>query len=999
MKRFILTLFFAAMLVVSHAQNITVSGKVVDESGEPLVGALVLNQGTSNGTTTDTDGVFTISVPQGAVLAVSYIGYVSQQIPVSDRTQVDIVMVADATALEEVVVVGYGTQKSKDLTAPVTNVKGSELAKQISSNPMSALQGKVAGVQVINSGAPGAGPTVKIRGMGSIGDYASPLYIVDGAFVENLDFVGTNDIEEMTVLKDASAAAIYGVRAANGVVIITTKRGVVDQTSISYDGYVGIQVPVNVMKLANKDQYVELINEANANTSGYVPKNASDYPASTDWYSALLRNAITHSHAVDVSGATQKTNYSLGLGYFNQEGIMKADNDYNRLNFRARVDQKVNSWLSMGVNTLVSRYDKQNPNSDAFFQAFVNPPVYGIYNEANTDAYPEKYDSPSLYGFSNSYANPYAMADYYSSKEVGLNMVFSAYLELKFLKDRLKFRTSYNMDYNSYRSQVYTPEYNVGGSQSVSASSLSKTFAIRDKHIIDNTLTYADYIGKHGFTAMIGQSTRIEKLSGLTGSAINVPDYDDESIYIGNGSVNDRYADDKNPSPYRYNGLSFFARGTYNYDDRYLATVTFRADGSSKYNQKWGYFPSVGLGWILTGEEFMKSQKAVQLLKLRASWGQLGNDNVPANSLVILGTTGVGSSGVFGDQLVDGMGAQTVAQSYLKWEVVDEFDVGVDFAFLRNRLRGEIDYYNRTTRNVVFYVPIATGGGTAELLSNNGTVRNSGFELGLNWSDRAGKDFVYNIGLNLTTINNKVIRLQGRDYIPGAMVRGNYTTRTQVGYPIGAFWGYEIDGVYASEAEALRDPVSQTIKDAGYFKYKDQNNDKVIDEKDKVYLGSPIPWLVGGLEFGFSWKNLDFSISLQGQVGNKVLNAKRMNRDVFADGNYDLDFYENAWRPSRKSSTYPSAEAYTSAYTQQANDFFVEDGSYIRIQNIQIGYTINKIKGIKNLRIYLAAQRPYTFFGYNGFTPEISGSPIATGIDTSTYPMQAIYTLGLKLNF
>ncbi len=990
-------LFFCLSLTAQ--ENSTVEGTVLDENGLPMPGVFILQTGTSNGCSTDLDGKFMISVPSDASLEISCMGYLTRSVPVSGRTTLEISLTPDYESLEEVVVVGYGTQKSKDLTAPVVTVKGDDLSRQVTSNAMSALQGKIAGVQIINSGSPGAGPTVRIRGTGSIGDYASPLYVVDGVFVENLDFISSNDIQEMTVLKDASAAAIYGVRAANGVIIITTKRGTEGKVNISYDGYAGVQVPVNVMKMANREQYVELVNEAYANTTGYVPKNVSDYPASTDWYDELLRTAVTHSHAVDVSGATEKTNYSLGVNYFYQEGIQNAPNDYQRINVRARVDQKVNDWLKIGVNTLVSRYDRQNPNNDAFFQAFVNPPVYNVYNDDNDAAYPVKYDSPQLYGFSNSYANPYAQANYNDSKEDGLNLVFSAYAELSFLQDKLKFRTSYNLDYQAYKSSNYTAEYFVGGSQGLTTSRLDKVFGIRDKHIVDNTLTYSDSKGLSSYSVMLGQSTRIEKFSGMTGQGTGVPGYDDQSIYIGNGSASDLYVTDLNPSPYRYHGLSFFARGTYNYDNRYLATVTFRADGSSKYNKKWGYFPSVGLGWVITEEDFMKSQNVVQHLKLRASWGMLGNDNVPANSSVILGSAGVGSSAVFGDALVDGVGAQTVTQNFLEWEVVREFDLGLDFGFLSGRLNGEIDYYNRTTDNVVFYVPIASGGGVAELLSNNGKVRNSGVEFAINWSDNVGEDFSYNIGLNLTTIKNTVLELDGRDYIPGASVRGNYTTRTMVGYPIGTFWGYEIEGVYQSEGEALRDDVAQPVMNAGYFRYKDQNDDKVIDEEDKVSLGSAIPKLLGGLEFGLAWKGLDFSLSLQGQFGNKILNAKRMNRDVYPDGNYDLDFYENAWRPGRHSSVYPSAEAYSHASTQQANDFFVEDASYIRIQNVQIGYTFKELSFIRSLRVYLSAQRPYTFFTYNGFTPEVSGSPISNGIDTSTYPMQAIYTVGLKLNF
>lgn len=994
-----LTLFLIFLVTTAlSAQDLKIQGTVVDKkSGESLIGATVLQKGTTNGTITNYDGVFSINVPVGATISISYVGYISQEmVATKEESTLLLRLNQDTEILGEIVVVGYGTQKAKDMTAPISTVKGSDLVKQTTANAMSALQGKMSGVQVTNSGAPGAGPTVKIRGVGSIGDYANPLYVVDGVFVDNIDFLSSGDIEDLTVLKDASAAAIYGVRAANGVVLVTTKKGKMDQTNVSYEGYVGVQMPVNVMKLATKNQYVDLLNEANANTTGYIPKDASSYPASTDWYSELLRNAVMHSHAVDISGASEKTNYSVGVNYFFQEGIMKAKNDYERFNFRARIDQKVNNWFSMGFNTVISDYKKNNADNNAFFSAFVNPPVYTIYDEANTNAYPEHFGSPQTYGFGNQYGNPFATAFYNNSKEDGMKLIFSTYAELTLIPNKMKFRTSFNEDIGFWKSQNYTPEFNVGGSQGVRKSSLSKTYGVSTKQIIDNLLTYNDKMDEHSFNLMLGQSTRIEKSSWMRGSAQDVPGYDDQSIYLSTGSFRDRNATDGAST---YNGLSFFTRATYNNADKYLATFTFRADASSKYQEKWGYFPSVGLGWILTGEDFMADQDIFDFLKVRASWGLLGNDNIPANSAVILGSSGAGSSGIFGDVLVDGIGAQTVVQRYLKWEVVNEMNIGIDFSLVDQKLSGDLDFFNRVTNNVVFYAPIATGGGVAELLSNNGKVRNMGVEFNLNWNEKINNDLSYTISFNATSVNNKVLALAGRDYIPGASVRGNYTTRTAVGHPIGSFYGYEIEKVYVSESEALQDPVSQDYKFGGYFKYKNQNEDTVIDEKDKVYLGSPIPWLMTGIDFGTNYKKFDASVAFQGQFGNKVLNAKRMNRDVFADGNYDQDFYDNRWTINNRATKYPSAEAYNTSFIQQANNFFVENASYIRIQNIQVGYTMNEIKGVKSLRVYLSAQRPFTFFTYKGFTPEVGGSPIANGIDTSVYPMQAIYSVGLKMNF
>lgn len=994
MKNLILLLLIFQSGFVLAQQTIT--GKVTGEGNEPLPGVSVIIQDTQRGTVTDIDGNFSITAEASDTLVFSMIGYRTAKKAAGNEPVVNINLTTEAQNLEEVVVIGYGAQRVKDLTAPIVTIKGEELSRQATSNPMQALQGRVAGVQIINSGAPGSGSSVKVRGVGSIGDYANPLYVVDGVFVDNIDFLSAGDIEDLTVLKDASAAAIYGVRAANGVILVTTKKGRIGKPTVSYDGYYGIQLPVNVFPMASKDQYVTLLNEANANTTGYVPRNPAAYPTSTDWYQKLIRQAPTHSHNIDVSGGSENTSYSFGGSYFYQEGIMESKNDYQRFNLRARLDQTVNKYLKIGVNSVLSKFDRYISNNNAFFGAYVNPPVYPVYNNENTAAYPVKFDAPQRYGFGNQYGNPFAAAYYNDNFEKGTKLIFSAYTEFNIVKDKLTFKTSYNLDNNNWNSRNYTPEFVVGGSQGVRKSGLSKTYNTSSKQIIDNLLTFTQRADDHNFSVLLGQSNRIERYEFITGSAQDVPGFDEQSKYLTTGSFNDRYAND---GASVFNGLSFFTRGTYNLKDKYLATVTFRADASSKYQDKWGYFPSVGLGWNISEENFFEGISWLQYLKIRASWGLLGNDNVPANSAVILGTTGAGSSGIFNDQLVTGIGAQTVLQNYLMWEVVNEFDFGLDFSTLNDKFSGEIDYYHRITDNVVFFAPIATGGGVAELLGNNGSVLNNGVEINLVWKNAISENSNYRIGLNATTIHNEVTKLQGREYIPGGYVRGNYTTRTQVGHPIGSFYGYEIAGVFASESEALRDPVNQAIKDKGFFKYRDQNGDNVIDEKDKVFLGSAIPWLIGGLDFGFNYKNIDFTLALQGQLGNKILNAKRMNRDVFADGNYDQDFYENRWTSDNKSDEYPSAEAYNYSFTQQANDFFVENGSYIRIQNVQLGYTTDKIKFIPSLRVYVSAQRPFTYFGYRGFTPEVGGSPIASGIDNTIYPMQAIYSVGMKLNF
>ncbi|MFN8206063.1 MAG: TonB-dependent receptor [Bacteroidales bacterium] len=987
-------LFFILVLGVfpSRAQDITVKGTVTaSDTKEPLPGVNVFLKGTTRGTITNLDGQYSLEVAgQGSILVFSFLGYTSREMPVEGRSQIDLALEPENLALEEIVVVGYGAQRVKDLTAPITTIKGEDLKKQVSANPMQALQGKVAGVQIINNGAPGSGPAVKIRGVGSIGDYANPLYVVDGVFMDNIDHISTSDIEDLTVLKDASAAAIYGVRAANGVILVTTKKGKSGRPVVSYESYLGLQVPVNIMPLANNKQYAELIEEA----TGTAPP-ASD--VSTDWYKELVRKALMHSHSIDVSGATDATSYSFGGSYLFQEGIMDAKNDYERFNIRARIDQQVNDKLKFGVNTLVTRYDKFQADNNAFFQAFVNPPTYPVYDPTNTAAFPVKFGSPQTQGYGNQYGNPYAGAYYNDAFERGNNILLNLYGEYSLIKDKLVFKTAYNQELNHWIWRDYSPQFNVGGSQGVRKSTLSRTFGERSNQILDNLLTWTDQKDLSRYTILVGQSVRIERSDNMTGFAQSVPGLDDQSKYLLNGSYKDRNVSD---DPTRIHTASFFTRANYAYDDKYLATITLRADGSSKYQQKWGYFPSIGVGWVMTRENFLSDKSWIQYLKLRGSWGMLGNNNVPANSKVIAGLSGAGSSGIFGDQLVDGLGAQTVYQNYLEWEVVNEFDLGLDFTLVKNKLDGEIDYYHRVTNNVVFYAPIASGGGVPDLLANNGKVLNSGLELRLGWNEKLSDKSSYRIGLNATTIHNEVLELKGRSNIPGAPVRGgSFTTLTQVGEAIGSFYGYEIRGVYASEADALKDPIAQTIRDRGYFKYVDQDGDKIITEKDKVFLGSAIPKLIAGLDFAYYYGNFDLGVSLQGQFGNKILNAKRMNRDIFTDGNYDLDFYENRWHSGNKSDTYPSAEAYNSSFVQQANDFFVENGSYFRVQNVQAGYTLQDMKHISRLRVYLSAQRPFTYFTYHGFTPEVGGSPISSGIDNSVYPMQAIYTFGVSVNF
>jgi TonB-linked SusC/RagA family outer membrane protein len=474
MKTMFLLFFLSNIVADLNAQQL-IKGKVMDDTNIPLPGVSIQVKNTLRGTFTDMNGSYSISASPNDTLVFSMVGMISQKTEVGNRTTIDIKLLMSEIGLQEVVVIGYGTQRVKDLTAPIVSLKGEDLTKQITSNAMQALQGKVAGVQIINSGIPGGGSSVKIRGVGSIGDYANPLYVVDGVFVDNIDFLGAGDIEDLTVLKDASAAAIYGVRAANGVILVTTRKGKTQKPVISYEGYFGVQIPVNILPLASKDQYIELVNDANINATGYIPKDPASYPVSTDWYQQLVRIASTTSHNIDISGTSDNTSYSVGGSYFFQQGIMDIKNDYQRYNFRGRLDQQVTSRFKIGINSVLSKSDRSIPNDGAFFGAFVNPPVYPVYDESNTSAYPVKFGSPQKYGFGNQYGNPVAAAYYADNIEKGTKLVFSTYAEFDIVKNKLTYKVAYNTDLNFWDARSYTPEFNVGGSQGVRKSSLVKT--------------------------------------------------------------------------------------------------------------------------------------------------------------------------------------------------------------------------------------------------------------------------------------------------------------------------------------------------------------------------------------------------------------------------------------------------------------------------------------------------------------------------------------------
>lgn len=1003
MKRLYLLLPVLLLPLLVCAQR-TVSGRVVDDSGEPLIGATVRVQGTTAGTITDFDGLFSLSdVADDAIVEVSYMGYLPQQLKAASDMRV--VLQEDVQRLEDVIVVGYGAAKIKDLTSPIDVVKGEELTAVPTSSPMSALQGKVAGVNIVNSGVPGSGPTVQIRGIGSFSNN-TPLFVVDGMFYDNINFLNNGDIEDMSIMKDASAAAIYGVRAANGVVIITTKRGKHNQRpDVTYDGYVGVQTVSNLIDMCSSDQYAEMLLEVNKRSYTRMFRNSmtmygGTYDAeagvfhldqNTNWYKQLLRPAVMTNHSLTINGGSEKATYGVGMSYLYQNGIMNTPNSYNRMNLRGNLEYKPFKWLTVGFNGIFVQSKQQFPNNAAWQQAYNMPGIFPVYDPTTAELYTDGFASPMTLQLTNNFYNPVATAKYYDSRNTTNQMMASAYAQFNILPDKLNLRTSYNYDYTGMEATTFIPEYYISNNQKNETSNLTKSTTSFNNWIWDNTLTYSDQWGKHGFKAMLGLSLREERYRNLWAVAQDVPAGKDSYKYISLGNTEGRVTgDDGN----RYRGFSYFGRLNYNYDDRYMLMFTIRRDGSSKYNEKWGTFPSVGAAWVLTNEEWLKGVEGVDYLKLRASWGLLGNDKIGAS----FGTTSSDlARAVFGTNTAVSGYVNSSNFSWLSWEVVNETNVGTNFAFFGNRLTGDIDWYYRLTQNAVVspMLPMQE----QSIAGNWGEILNMGVDINLNWEQRIGKDFTYFVGGNVSWLRNRVMSLrEGVNIIKGGK------TVQMVGQKMNSYYGFKVIGVYQTDEECATDPIAVANGLVpGDFKYEDVNKDNVIDDSDKQILGSYIPDWTYGINMGFRYKGLDLNIVFTGKAGGQIWNRKRALRYASNTYNFDLDQYTRRWHGEGTSNTDPSAAGLMKSWNigdSQNASYFVESADYFRIQNITLGYTFTNVGAgsykMPGIRLSLSAEKPFTTYTAHALTPEISDPE---GWDTEVYPLTSTWSFAVQLKF
>lgn len=757
MKKLLITfLAISSLATAGWAQNKQVSGQVSSKlDGTGIPGVNVVVQGTTKGTTTDVDGNYTLQLsPNENTLVFSFVGFASQTIQVGEQTTINVILEEDATSLEEVVVVGYGVQREKDLTSAISTVKSEEIQKMAGGQAMQSLQGKVPGLQIVSAGAPGESPVVRVRGLGSypgnvVGSgNENPLYVVNGVFFDNIEFLNPADIESISVLKDASAAAIYGVRAANGVIIVSTKTGKFNQPAqITYDGYYGTQVAQNVLKMANAEQFVTMANESGSvNDIANVQKAMQRYGRSrvnpdvpnvnTDWYDAVLRSAPIQNHNLTVAGGGENTTYSVAGNYFKQDGILNANNGYERFNLRMNLDYHANDWLTVGGNIVVSNATKQAPDSTVWNQVYFAVPILPVYDPNKTDGVPTNWANAQDIGYRQG-QNPYPTIDLIDDQYKTRRFLTNFYIKVDLIKDKLTFQTTYNNGSTFQNRRKMSLPYFLGTNFNRINAELLKVNETTVNQIWDNVLTYNQSFGDHNLTAMAGMSYRDEAYDRLTAQGVGFSDLSKELWYIHQAQSipTDKVDDAAN----RYFGLSYFGRIAYNFRDKYLLYGTYRADGSSKYQQKWGYFPSIGVGWVLSEENFLSQSSFVDFLKLRASWGKLGNDKINASSGSNV-TSAILTA--FGDVLASGeVTANTF--SYLRWEVATEWNFGLTARFLSNRLSLDADYFIRDTDQAAIQVTAVTG----ETFNRSlGVIRNSGFELAATWSDNISRDFRYNIG-------------------------------------------------------------------------------------------------------------------------------------------------------------------------------------------------------------------------------------------------------------
>jgi len=997
---FILTLLLVPLFAFSQ-QQLNVTGTVTEKStGDPAIGVSILVKGTTNGTVTDINGKYNLSnVPSNATLVFSYIGMTTVEEPVNGRTSIDVSLSEDVQALEEVVVIGYGTASRRDLTGSIVKVSSKELAGKPNINPIASLQGKVSGLSVVNSGQPGSEPDIRIRGTVSL-NQTKPLYIVDGIFNDNINFVNPSDIESMEVLKDPSSLAIFGVRGANGVIIVTTKKGQQGKVNVNVSSSIGVKNITSTPEMTDRTGFITLYDEQRAN-QGAAPYTEYDlFQGNTNWIDEIKqKNALVNINNISISSGNDKNKLYLGLGYMTEQGLIKHEL-YNK--FTASVNDEINLSKDLKIGVGINASKANLPQLHNFISALNATPIVEPFNSAEGvyNKLPDQIGGPQI-------GNPLLFVE--GTKKTSLaeenRILGNAFLEYSFLKN-FTFKMSYFADLGFNNGTNYTPllkVYNAESNQVVNWNSKSSVSQYKNeyaKYQQDYLLTYKNQFGDHGLTLLAGFTTYYENYSQISGSISQyaggdpIPN-DKRWWYLNVYPYGDPESQTNSSSQWERSTMSTLFRALYNYKGKYNLNASFRRDGSSEISPSNRYqnFWALGGAWYVSEEGFMKDQDFINNLKIKASVGQLGNQYTAVH-YPYYPNYKEGSTAVFGNNLVPAYVLAYKNNPNLKWETVDAYEGGFEIDVLNNRLHFEANYYDKRTKDLLTMV----NDGANDFYMNAGSVKSSGFEFLSSWNQNVNEDLSYSISGNLTTMKSKVLSVwkDGYKYYSG-------NSLTEAGLPIAYFYGYVVDGIVQSYADKLASPVN-TLGDygPGDLKFKDISGpdgvpDGKITSDDRTMIGNPTPDFTYGFSATLNYKDFDLSVDFQGVYGNEIWRAWG-NGSTYSVFNYRKDRLKR-WTTAGSSNWEPRVG--NDAINNLPSTYMIEDGSYFRLRNVQLGYNIPKKilsnTGISSLRLYLSGQNLFTWKNNSGFTPEAGGSAISFGIDNGGYPVPAITSFGINI--
>lgn len=1001
----------------------TVTGTLYDaQSKTPIPGGTVVEVGTTNASFTDADGKYSLLLnTKNPSLKFSYIGYKSVVVKVNGRSEINAELETDTENLEEVVVIGYGKQKKKVVTGAISSVSAEDLESGATLRVDQAMQGRTAGVQVTNlSGQPGEAPTVRIRGAGTTGN-ADPLYIVDGMPVGGIEYLNPGDIESIDVLKDAASAAIYGARAANGVVLITTKSGKEGKMSVTYSGYYGIQNDASKLDMLNADQYRELMNEGARNAGMNEPFDINEIPEhNTDWQKELFRkNVPMTNHELSFSGGNKKSSYSASMSYFAQEGIIGGDKSrFERTTARINTRHELTKWLNIGLNTAYSHINRKGIASNtsfngAYSSALNLDPLTPLYetDQETLNSYPYS-DEPvvtdengNVYGISNylgaEIVNPLALLETQHQLTRTDKLVGGAFGQITILEG-LKFKTSAGIDLAYVLGDSFRPRYFLNGAQlNVDKTSVSKNIDRYYTWQSENTLTYTQKSGMHNFSVLLGNTASKFQYENIYGFNSDVPEnlpylnMATDTLWQTSGGANHSAL------------LSVFGRITYDFKDKYAFTGIIRRDGSSKFgeNNRFGTFPSIGISWAVSDEYFVPVPEQIEFIKLRASWGINGNQEI--GDWQYLSVMDYSRSYIFGGGRIIGASPQYLENPDIHWEESKQIDIAIDLSAYKGRLTSTLDFYQKTTEGLLERIPIPAHVGNDPPFANVGSVRNKGVELSLNWQT-AKKDFNYSVGINGAYNKNEMLEIANEEgVLPGASwAVAGMVTRAEEGLPIAYFYGYKTEGIFQSDTEVFQHignngEVLQPNAQAGDVRFVDVNNDGQIDDDDRTMIGNPTPDFTFGFNGLIEYKNFEFSILLSGAYGNDIFNGSQRQDLIYT--NRTTEILER-WTPENPSEEIPRYTWSDINNNYRVSDLYIEDGSYLKVKNIRLGYKLPKniISRIKaaGWKFYIALENAYTLTNYTGADPEIGAlSPFDIGIDRGIYPQARTFRFGTSLTF